>query len=200
LPKDNLKTLLPSDWKVWTRVILGIAALQKINQVLGWKPPPWLGALEAIAIVNPLATGIRAENLVQMGLMAPIVAAVVEGASVLQKKIAPPLQKRYDTPPVIVRLGVSLILGVASLVLYPVLYGRIARSGILGKDLKEKAMESGSAFASAAFATCARGCSPGSFICLGELADVVGSFGNWDNSKPDASDTAPSTASRPLKR
>jgi len=194
LPKDGMKTMLPADWKVWAKVGLGIAAVQKLNQTIGWKPPPWLGALEAVSIINPIAVGISKHNLIQMGVMAPVVALVVQAASTLQKKIAPPLQEKYGTPPVLTRLGLSLVLGIGSLVAYPFIYRRIATSGLLGKALKEKALESGSAFASAAFATCARGCSPGSFICLGEVADVVGSFGSWDKSKSNSDNSQPSLA------
>jgi hypothetical protein len=198
LPKDGMKTLLPADWKVWARVILGIAAVQKLNQTINWKPPPWLGALEAVAIVNPIAVGVTKHNLIQMGVMAPVIASVVQLANTLQKKISKPLQDRYDTPPVLVRLGLSLALGIGSLIAYPFIYKRIATSGVLGKELKDQAMESGSAFASAAFATCARGCSPGSFICLGEVADVVGSLGTWNkNSKPNPSDNETSPNNSP---
>jgi len=201
LPKDGLKTMLPADWKVWAKVLLGIAAVQKLNQTISWKPAPWLGALEAVSIINPIAVGISKNNLIQMGVMAPVVAVVVQAASSLQKKIAPPLEEKYGTPPVLTRLGISLALGVGSLIAYPFIYRRIAGSGILGKELKDQALESGSSFASAAFATCARGCSPGSFICLGEVADVVGSFGSWDKSKNNvqtnnnASSTSPANKS-----
>jgi|GEM_PF-3072532 len=195
LPKDGLKTMLPADWKVWAKVGLGIAAVQKLNQTISWKPPPWLGALEAVSIINPIAVGISKNNLIQMGVMAPVVAIVVQAASSLQKKIAPSLQDKYGTPPVLTRLGLSLVLGIGSLVAYPFIYRRIASSGMLGKELKDQALESGSAFASAAFASCARGCSPGSFICLGEVADVVGSFGSWDKSKNNAQNDSSSTSS-----
>jgi hypothetical protein len=183
LPKDGLKTMLPADWKVWARVILGIAAIQKLNQTFNWKPAPWLGALQAVALINPIAVGFSVNNLIQMAVMAPIVAGVVQGASVLQRKLAPPAKDRLDAPPILVRFGISLALGIGSLLAYPVIYRRIAASGLIGKELQEKALDSGSAFASATFATCARGCSPGSFICLGEMADIVGSLGNWTDPK-----------------
>jgi hypothetical protein len=198
VPKDGFKTMLPADWKVWARVILGIAAVQKLNQTINWKPPPWLGALQAVAIINPIAVGVTKNNFKQMLVMAPIIAGLVETASLLQKSVAKPMKDHYDTPPVLVRLGISLALGIGSLLAYPIIYRRIAATGIIGKELKEQAMNNSSAFASATFATCARGCSPGSFICLGEMADIVGSFGNWNEPKimpATNSDSPPDTSS-----
>jgi hypothetical protein len=201
LPKDDFKTVLPADWKVWARVILGIAAVQKINQAFDWKPKPWLGALEAVAVINPLAVGFSRNNFRQMMVMAPLVAGLVQGTSYLQQKISGPAQDKANIPPVLTRLGLSLGLGIASFLGYSAIYRRIASTGIIGKELKDKAIEGGSAFASATFATCARGCTPGSFICLGEMADIVGSLGSLE--EPDVAtevDDAKSkaSASRPL--
>lgn len=179
LPKDGLKTLLPSDWKVWARVLLGISAVHKLNNALDLELPPWLGALEAVAIINPLAVGFTLNNLKQTAVMAPLVAGVVQGASSLTDKISKPIDENMNVPPIFTRLLLSIGIGIGAVLTYPRIYKSIASTGIIGKELKEKAAQGGSAFASATFATCARGCSPGSFICLSEMADMVGGFSTW---------------------
>ncbi|MEB3286581.1 MAG: hypothetical protein VKJ04_03655 [Vampirovibrionales bacterium] len=196
VPADGFKTILPADWKVWARVILGIAAVQKLNRTLDWKPPPWLGALEAISIINPVAAGFSVANALQTIIMAPIVAGVVQGAHTLHNKIAEPIEQNYGVAPVFTRLGVSLLLGVGAILAYPKAFKVIVESRgykalvnrIPSAKLKERILEASatsvaaSASGGAMFATCARGCSPGSFICLSEMADIVGSFTTWFNS------------------
>jgi len=181
-PGDGFKTILPADWKVWTRVLLGITAVHKINQAFDWHPSPWLGALEAVAIINPVAVGFSKNALKQTAVMAPLVAGVVQGASLIQAKIAQPLQKQWQIPPIVTQMGLTAALGLGTLMAYPRLYKRIAASGIIGKELQEKASEEATTFATT-FTTCARGCSPGSFICLSELADISSSFVNWFHSQ-----------------
>jgi hypothetical protein len=178
LPGDGFKTILPSDWKVWARVLLGIQAIHQINQAVSWSPPPWLGALEAVSIINPLAVGFSKNAIKQTVVMAPIVAAVVQGASLLRQTIAPTPkgEGQCQTTPMLLQAGITAGLGLAAMVAYPWIYKRVASTGIIGHELKEKASQETSAFASATFATCARGCSPGSFICLSELSDIVGGF------------------------
>ena len=68
------------------------------------------------------------------------------------------------------------------MLVYPRFYKMVATSGVLGQTMKKEAAQTPSALASATFSTCARGCSVGSFVCLSELADIVGSFGNWFHS------------------
>ena len=183
VPQDGFKTILPTDWKVWARVLLGIDIVHKINQAFDLKLPPWLGALQAVAVINPLAVGFSKKGLLQTAVMAPVVALVVQGASWLHQKIAKPVQEQCQMSPIMSQIGVTLGLGVISMLAYPKLYKLIASTGIIGKELKEEAMGNASAFASTTFATCARACSPGSFICLSELADIVGSFGHWFRSR-----------------
>lgn len=189
VPKDGFKTVLPTDWKVWARVLLGIDAVHKLNQAFEWRLPPWLGALEAVAVINPMAVGFSAKGLKQTAVMAPVVAGVVQGASLLHQKIAKPVQEQCQVSPLISQIGITLGLGLMSMLAYPKLYKLIASTGIIGKELKQEAAENASAFASATFASCARGCSPGSFICLSELADIVGSFGHWFRSRKHSEDS-----------
>lgn len=179
MPLDGWKTILPADWKVWARVFLGLGAVQKTNQALDWHLPPWLSALETIAVVNPLAAGFSVNNLKQTAIMAPLVMAVVQGAHVVSQKAEKPARENFGIPTLATQLGLTSLTGLGAMLIYPPIYKAIAKSGVLGKDLKQKAAESASAFATATFASCARGCSPGSFICLSELADVGGSLGLW---------------------
>lgn len=179
LPGDGLKTILPSDWKVWARVLLGIGAVHKLNQAMDWHLPPWLGALETMAVVNPLVTAFEAKALLQTAVMAPLVMGVVQGASFLDLKLEKPAKAQYNIPPLVTQVGLTALAGLGAMLVYPVFYKQIAKTGILGKALKQEAAHSASTFASASFANCIRGCSPGSFICLSELADVGGSISVW---------------------
>lgn len=178
LPGDGLKTILPSDWKIWARVLLGIQAIHQMNQAVSWNPPPWLGALEAVAIINPLAVGFSKNAIKQTVVMAPVVAAVVQGASLLRQTVAPTPanQGQCQSTPLLLQAGITIGLGIAAMMAYPWIYKRVASTGIIGQELKAKASQEASAFASTTFATCARGCSPGSFICLSELSDIAGGF------------------------
>jgi hypothetical protein len=72
------KQLLPSDWKAWARVGLGLAATHQVNNAFGFKLPPWLSALETVALVHPLASQFSKNTPKQLLVIAPVVAALVQ--------------------------------------------------------------------------------------------------------------------------
>ncbi len=183
LPGDGFKTILPVDWKVWARVLMGISAVHQVNQAFDWKLPPWLAALETLAVVNPLAAGFKSGAILQTAVMAPLVMGVVQGVSEINNKVEKPLKQAWNFPPIATQLGLTTLASAGAFIIYPPFYKMVAQTGIIGKALKQQAEKSASAFATATFSTCARGCSPGSFICLGELADIGGSFGLWLKNK-----------------
>jgi hypothetical protein len=186
--EPGVRSLLPTDWKVWGRVILGILSVQKVNQAFAWQPPPWLGALEAVALINPVTMGFSRKSLAQMLLMAPVVATVVQGASMLSRALSVPLKERCDIPESLTRLVISIPMAWVGIKIYPRVFKSVARSGILGKDLQEQAKSSGQALmGSAMMATCARGCTPGSLICMSEMGEIFGGVGNWFQSRSELS-------------
>jgi hypothetical protein len=193
-PTNGMTTLLPSDWKVWARVLLGISAVHKINQAFDWKLPPWLGALESIAVINPIAVGFSRIALKQTAVMAPLVAGTVQGASILKDKTSKPLQEKWQISPAVTQAGITATLGLAAMLVYPHAYRVLAKSGAIGEDLKQAAEKA--TIMATTFTTCARGCSPSSFICLSELADIWGSFVNWLQGQHQPKPAAP--PSRPL--
>ena len=183
VPGDGFKTILPVDWKVWARVLMGISAVHQVNQAFEWKLPPWLGALETLVVVNPLAAGFQVGATLQTVVMAPLVMGVVQGVSAISNRVEAPLKQDWNIPPIVTQVGLTTLGGVGAFFIYPLFYKMVAQTGIIGKELKQQAEKSASAFATATFSTCARGCSPGSFICLGELADIGGSMGLWLKNK-----------------
>lgn len=148
--------LLPTDPKVWGRVFLGIGAIHQINKAFDWQPPPWLAGLEAVAIITPLAMRFKAGTLKQVALLAPVVAGVVQLASELNKRITGPLQEHTSIPPVVTRLAIATALAL----------GGMKVSKLLGMG-------------GAAAMTCARGCTPGSLVCLSEVGEMASGMKSW---------------------
>lgn len=162
----GVKHMLPTDPKVWLRVILGIAAVQKINKAFQWQPPPWLGGMEAVAVITPIAMKFTPAALKQVVMMAPIVGLVVQGAHELNKRITDPLKDKFSIPPFVTRLGIALSLAAAGL-------------------KASKLMGIGGAVAM----TCARGCTPGSLVCLSELGEMATGMKTWFKSNFQSSET-----------
>lgn len=146
----GVRFLLPTDWKVWGRVILGIITVNKVNKALDWQPPPWLGGMEAVSVITPLTMRFGPGTLKQLVLMAPVVAVVVQVASALNDWVTDPLKERFQIPRLVTRLGISL--------------------GLAAIGLKfSKMLGIGGAVAM----TCARGCTPGSIVCLSEVGEMI---------------------------
>ncbi len=158
--------LVPRDWKVWARVFLGIGALHKLNEGMNWKPAPWLGGAEAVAVITPLAMLFNKKTLTQTLIMMPLVAGIVQGANEIYKRVNPPLESKFSIPPVITGLGLSALITGASLSAYR--YMGISAAAAIG---------------------CVRGCSPGSIVCLSELGELMGGMLNW--LKPGSSNPQP---------
>jgi hypothetical protein len=156
----GVKRLLPTDPKVWARVILGILAVNKLNKALDWQPPPWLGGVEAVAVITPLAMKFNKASLKQAALLAPLVGAVVQAASWLNSKASEPLHEKFSIPPFVTRMTIALGMALAGL----------KASKLLG-------------IGGAMAMTCARGCTPGSIVCLSELGEMVSGMKTWLQNK-----------------
>ncbi|MDX2084577.1 MAG: hypothetical protein SFZ03_04230 [Candidatus Melainabacteria bacterium] len=169
------KTWMPVDWKPYARIGLGIAAVHELNQALGWKPPPWLGALEAVGVINPLALGLSVGTVAQGVVMAPLVAGTVQ----LSQKLCQALDHRLEgrnVPPWVPRLGVSLGLSAVGMAVYPKLFGAFKK---MLPEVIQAEINRGRAAAGVVMATCPRGCSPGSIVCLSEMAEIFGGMLSW---------------------
>lgn len=186
LPVRNLPKfpLISADWKDWARIIMGILAVGKINEGFNFKPPPWLGAIEAVAVINPLTMGFTRRSLGQMLVMAPIVAGVVQGANVLNEASAERLKERYGIPKLLTRLAISAAMVVLGVKVYPPVLRKAAQFGVLGQAAKVEAQRTaGNVFVGTEALVCARGCCP-SVLCLSEIGEMVGAFGSWFKTSP----------------
>ena len=106
--------------------------------------------------------GITKTSLKQFAIVAPLVAAVVQGAVTLSQKITQPLKDNWNIPPLATKLGISMgMIGFGALVSHKLLKSLGLGAGVM--------------------MTCARGCSPGSIICLSEAGEMLGSIKGWFN-------------------
>lgn len=175
LPVHNKFKLISSDWKDWARIFLGVAAVSKLNKALDWSPPPWLGGIEAVALIAPLALGFNLDSLKQLAVMAPMVAGVVQGASTINDSVTEPLEKQYNVPAIVTRLGISVVMAGIGLALYPRVFRHVARTGILGKEIQKNAEKAALGIGTI---VCSRGCCT-SLICMSEIGEMAGAFANW---------------------
>lgn len=157
-------TLIPVDWKAYAKIILGIKTVNAANNAFDFKPPPWLNGIQAVAAITPLTMGLSKASLKQFVFIAPLVAAVVQSAVILNKKATPVLKEKFNIPPLATQLAIST--GMIGL-------GAVASHKLL-KNL---------GMGAAAVMTCARGCSPGSIICLSEAGEMLGTLKNWWHDK-----------------
>jgi hypothetical protein len=158
---------------------MGIVVTNKINHAFEWSPPPWLGALESVTIINPLALGVSKFGMAQYAVMAPLVSATVQLASTINRRLADPLQQQFGITPLITRLGVSLGLASVGIKVYPKVFKTIANTGIFGEIIQQKVAKGAGVIAGSSMLICARGCSPGSIICLSETAELLGGLFHW---------------------
>ncbi|MGE0201275.1 MAG: hypothetical protein AB7P76_09930 [Candidatus Melainabacteria bacterium] len=174
------KSLLPADWKAFFRIGSGIVAVNQLNKAMDWHPSTWQGALEAVTVINPLALGISNKSVAQMVVMAPLVTGVVQAATFLNEKVTEPLKEKLHIPTPITRLALSLGFAGIGIMVYPQIFKVVAHSGLLGRGIREEVLAGGAAaVAGSAMVTCARGCSPGSVVCLSETAEMMGGMANW---------------------
>jgi hypothetical protein len=103
------KEWLPSDWKVWAKMGLGIASMSQMNKAFNWTPPPWLGALMNVSLMAGLMTGLTRSSLKVIAILGPCMAALVQGTQYIGDKLEKPLHDNYNIPPWATRLGLSVI-------------------------------------------------------------------------------------------
>lgn len=168
-PPSRFKWLSP-DWKDWAKIALGIGTVNQLNRAADWKPPTWLNAIETVALINPLMLGWA--GLRQIPAMAALVAGLVTGTNYLSERAEPLANEYLNLPDKATRAILSAtatVLGVAS-------YPWMARSGIMGSVVKEKAALSQGA--SAASVICAR-CGGAHVLCMTDIGEFLGAMGNW---------------------
>lgn len=190
------KFLMTPDWRTYARIGLGLVAMQKINKVADWKPAPWLGALEAISIINPLTLGFSLASATQAVIIAPLVAGGVQLAQGLNRAIMSrlpkpaenkPHQVAWQYAPVLSQLLIAMGFGAVGLKFYPKIVKATAEQAAkvtwfpkaLQKELSKMSKAEGAVGSSMTMNTCPRGCSPGSVVCMSETAEILGGFGAW---------------------
>jgi hypothetical protein len=164
--------LLPSDWKVWAKILLGIGSLNQANQALNWQPPPWLNAMMNVTLMTPLISGWQKGALKSILVLAPAVGGLVQGTHWLSGKAEKPLQDHFNIPPVATRLALSVASMGVGLWSLPKVF---KLSDTLGLTSKQES----AAVATTIAQSCPYGCCGGSAICLNEVVNYGGALGNW---------------------
>lgn len=167
--------LMPTDWKAYAKVGLGMTTVHGLNNFLGIKPPPFLQGMETVAIIQSLMLGVSKTNAKLFLVMGPLIGAYVQLADWIHKGIRQPLQQEAGLPPWVIRAGLGIGMMAGGFWLLPKLYKPIFNTGWLGKELSEKAKQA----TMATMVTCPRGCTVGGVVCLSEIAEILGSMGQW---------------------
>lgn len=195
--------LIPTDWKMWAKAAMGIGATNQITQALNWKPPVWLNAMGAVAVVHPLIAGFSKQSARKLVVLAPMVGGLVQGTSWLSERTEKLLDDKVDVPPIATKLAFSAGMMGLGLFAFPPLLKEMTRKGILGKVAKaeliqaEKALKettragidkSKQAISQAsdrmiAAQVCARGCCA-SAVCVSELGEFASATWGWLTNQP----------------
>ena len=107
--EQHVKELLPSDWKVWAKLGLGIASMHQLNKSLQWEPPPWLGTILNVSLMAGLMTGISRSSLRSIIILGPCMAALVQGTQAITQQVEKPLQDKFNIPPALTELSLSVL-------------------------------------------------------------------------------------------
>jgi hypothetical protein len=179
----NPQYAIPTDWKLYGKVLMGVLAAGQVNQAFHVKLPPWLSALETVGFIFPLTTpNITRASLAQLAVLAPWVAGTVQGASSVGKLLGNKLED-WHIPKPITKLVISTAFMIGGVRYFPAVYKRIAETGILNPISKE-ALAGAVGASTLATATCVRGCTPGGVICLSEVGEMLGGMSaSWKADK-----------------
>jgi len=158
--KPSAFKLISADWKDWAKMALGVLSVGEVNKAMTWRPAPWLGAIESVAVINPLVAGFSKRSMGQMLTMAPLIAGLVQGAQELHQYAAPQLKDRFKIPEWVTRLAVSAASIGVGLKVFPLMHRTV------GSTIGTGAM------------MCSRGCCQ-ALVCMNEIADFCGGFANW---------------------
>jgi cytochrome c553 len=166
---------LSSDWKDWAKIGLGVAGVNQFNKAINWHPPAWLGALETVALINPIMLGRK--GLPQLPGMAVLVSSMVGATNFLSNRAEPFLEDKLNMPPGLTRFILSVGTTILGLAAYPA----VARSGALGASAKEQAQSN--LAAASGMTACARCGGAHGLICMTDIGEFFGAIGNWFHSK-----------------
>jgi hypothetical protein len=169
-PSKAHQEFIPSDWKVWAKMLLSVASLNQINKAINWQPPPWLNAMLNVIVITPLISGLNKRTLKPLIVLAPAVGGLVQATHWVSSQAEKPLQENYNIPPLATQLALSVAsMGIGFWTL-PVI------SRLPGLAIKQ---DSATTAASTIVPTCASGCCSGSIFCLNELVNYSSALGNW---------------------
>jgi hypothetical protein len=156
-------TLIPSDWKEWAKVGLGIAGMSQVNQAANWKPPVWLNAMMNVAVVSPLVSGLSRQHVAQGLILAPVVGALAQATHYVSDKAQRPLQEKWNIPPVVSHAVFSVLMVLASLRIFPWVNSSIPPL---------QASADGSAVKTGLASACVNGCCS-SVICVNDIGQLL---------------------------
>lgn len=184
IPKQKVtgKWLISSDWKDIARVILGIGTVQKVNEGFGWKPPAWLGAIETVAIMNPIATGILTHTggfsfkmLGDTVVMSALLAPMVQLTTYINETAIPWTKENLKIPSWVPQVGITAGMIYLGLKVYP----KVLKGLYSLEWFKKLAQEESQAMTATVGAiTCSRACCAGSILCLTEIGEMLTALKN----------------------
>ncbi len=166
----ELQQVIPTDWKIWAKMLLGVASLGELNKALQWTPPPWLGAMMNVLLITPLISGAKGLRL--LPVLLPTVGGLVQGTHIASEKAEKPLEENWNVPPIVTRLLFSAIGMGAGFVALPRLLGALKGTWLMPES------QMGMGTTSSVISTCSRGCCS-SAVCLNEIADYGAAFSGW---------------------
>lgn len=179
-PNQGLSnSFLPTDWKVYAQIGLGVLGVKSLNEGLGIEPPAWLNAVETTALIHPMALGFNAKAFKSLPLLSAYVAGLVTASQWAAKQFDDKIGQPNGIPSWIPKIGISVATALAGAKAYPFLTRELSKTGLLGKSMQQEAL-SGKTFASTTAgglvgATCMNGCCP-STICAVEVGDALSSM------------------------
>ena len=164
-PKEVAQSFLPSDWRIWAKIGLGIAGINQANKALNWSPPPWLGAFLNVTVMAGLMTGLTRNSAKTIALVGPWLAALVQGTHYVDDKLEAPLQEKFNIPPVATKIGLSVLSMGAGMAGLPKLMA------LAEPEVEASTLGSEKAANTRALSTGSCSCCAGSPICLTEVSN-----------------------------
>jgi hypothetical protein len=168
--------LISSDWKDWTRMVMGVLAVGEINKSLDWQAKPWQLALETVAILSPLSNGfLNRKGWRQFPLLAVFVPTVVQATDWINQWAERQLkEKKAKVPLWLPKLAISLSSTLAGLFAIR----SVIKTNTYRQWVGQEGSSSTNPVVGAEAIICTR-CGGQHLLCMSELSDMAGSMGAW---------------------
>lgn len=176
-PSEPSSFILPSDPKVWLKLLLGLAGTQHLMKALPLQSLPWVQsdkhphhlanwakAIGNVTVMSLLLSG--KQGLKTLPVLAPLVGLMVAATDKTTEKLEAPLQERFKVPPLLTHVALAGVSMLAAFKAIPAVLKQVLRlTGEHGLSAKQS---SGTAL----LTTCSRGCCP-SAVCVSELSEMA---------------------------